>query len=255
MASSPTDLPVHRFKSFDGEEIAWREIGEGRPVVLIHGFFSTATVNWLRYGHAARIAAEGYRVIMPDLRGHGDSTRSHDPAAYRRDALAEDGFALIDHLGLSEYDLGGYSLGGRTTMRMLARGATPGKAIVGGMGLDGIVHTAGRGGHFRNILTNLGTFKRGSPEWMAEGFLKTTGGDPVALLNVLGTFADTPIETVKALETPILVVAGEDDDDNGSARALAEALPSGQLAIVPGNHMSAVTNRALGEAMASFLSA
>jgi pimeloyl-ACP methyl ester carboxylesterase len=253
LASSPTDLPVHRFRSFDGEEIAYRELGEGRPVVLIHGFFSTATVNWLRYGHAARIAAEGFRVIMPDLRGHGDSTKSHDPAAYPKDALADDGFALIGHLGLVDYDLGGYSLGGRTTMRMLARGARPRKAILGGMGLDGIVHTAGRGGHFRKILTNLGTFERGSPEWLAEAFLKTTGGDPIALLNVLDTFADTPIETVEALQAPILVVAGKDDDDNGSAEALARALPHGTHEIVPGNHMSAVTNKALGEAMVRFL--
>jgi pimeloyl-ACP methyl ester carboxylesterase len=255
LASSPTDLPVHRFTSFDGQEIAWREMGEGRPVVLIHGFFSTAFVNWVRYGHAARIAAEGFRVIMPDLRGHGDSARPHDPAAYPKDALADDGFALIAHLGLTDYDLGGYSLGGRTTMRMLARGAMPGKAIVGGMGLDGIVHTAGRGGHFRTILTNLGSFERGSPEWMAEAFLKTVGGDPVALLNVLETFADTPIEAVKALQVPTLVVSGAEDNDNGSAEALAEALPHGSHDVVPGNHMSAVTHKALGEAMAHFLAA
>jgi pimeloyl-ACP methyl ester carboxylesterase len=253
LASSPTELPVHRFESFDGEEIAYRILGEGRPIVLIHGFFSTATVNWLRYGHAERIAEKGYRVIMPDLRGHGDSTTSHDPAAYPRDALADDGFALIGHLGLTDYDLGGYSLGGRTTMRMLARGARPGKAIVGGMGLDGIVHTAGRGGHFRKILTQLGTFERGSPEWMAEAFLKTTGGDPVALLNILDTFADTAIDAVRGIETPVLVVAGMDDDDNGSAEALADALPHGTYAAVPGNHMSAVTNKALGEAMANYL--
>ncbi|MBA2936286.1 alpha/beta fold hydrolase [Sphingomonas sp. CGMCC 1.13654] len=253
MASSPTDLPVRRFKSFDGEEIAYRELGEGRPLVLIHGFFSTATVNWLRYGHAERIAAEGYRVIMPDLRGHGDSTKSHDPAAYPKDALADDGFALIEHLGLTDYDLGGYSLGGRTTMRMLVRGAKPAKAICGGMGLQGTVNAVGRGGHFRNILTHLGTFERGSPEWMAEAFLKTTGGDPVALLHVLETFVDTPIEAIRATEAPVLVVSGKDDDDNGSAESLADALPHGEFAIVPGNHMSAVTNKALGEAMARFL--
>lgn len=225
----------------------------GRPLVLIHGFFSTATVNWIRYGHAARIAAKGCRVIMPDLRGHGDSARPHDPAAYPKDALADDGFALIEHLGLTDYDLGGYSLGGRTTMRMLARGATPGRAIVGGMGLDGIVHTAGRGGHFRNILTHLGSFERGTPEWMAEAFLKTVGGDPVALLHVLDTFADTPIEQVRKIATPTLIVAGADDDDNGSAAELADTLPHGVHQVVPGNHMSAVTHRALGEAIADFL--
>jgi pimeloyl-ACP methyl ester carboxylesterase len=253
LASSQTDLPVHRFASFDGEQIAWREMGEGRPLVLIHGFFSTAMVNWVRYGHAAKIAAKGYRVIMPDLRGHGDSTTSHDPAAYPRDALADDGLALVGHLGLTDYDLGGYSLGGRTTMRMLARGATPGRAIVGGMGLNGIVNTAGRGGHFRHILTNLGSFERGSPEWMAEAFLKTTGGDPVALLHVLDTFADTSIETVKTFDLPLLVVAGADDDDNGSAEELAQALPQGEHRVVPGNHMSAVTRPELGDAMAEFL--
>ncbi len=254
LASSPTELPVHHFRSFDGVELAWREMGEGRPLVLIHGYFSTATVNWVRYGHAAKIAAKGYRVIMPDLRGHGDSAKPHDPAAYPRDALADDGFALIEHLGLTDYDLGGYSLGGRTTMRMLARGARPGKAIVAGMGLDGIVNTAGRGAHFRRVLTNLGTFERGSPEWMAEAFLKTVNGDPVALLNVLETFVDTPREAVEAIAMPVLVVAGVDDDDNGSAEALARLLPRGEHGVIPGNHMSAVTRPELGTAIADFLS-
>ena len=257
MANSPTDLPARYFTSFDGERMAYRELGPeeggGRPIVLIHGFFSTAQVNWIRYGHAARIAAQGYRVIMPDLRGHGDSAKPHDPAAYPPDALADDGFALIAHLGLTDYDLGGYSLGGRTTMRMLVRGATPGRAILGGMGLDGILDTAGRGGHFRNILTNLGSFPRGSNEWMAEAFLKTVGGDPVALLNVLETFVDTPRADLATIDRPVLVLAGVDDHDNGSVQALADALPRGEHVAVPGNHMSAVTKPELGEAIAAFL--
>lgn len=253
MASSLTELPIHRFNSFDGTELAYREMGEGRPVVLIHGFFSTATVNWIRYGHAAKIAAKGFRVIMPDLRGHGDSARPHDAASYPPDALADDGFALIEHLGLTDYDLGGYSLGGRTTMRMLARGATPARAIVGGMGLDGIVNTGGRGRHFRRILTNLGSFERGTPEWMAEAFLKTVDGDPVALLHVLDTFVDTSREAVAELDLPVLIVAGEQDDDNGSAEALAHILPHGTHRVIPGNHMSAVTRPELGDAMAEFL--
>ncbi len=257
MASSPTDLSVRRFASFDGAEIAWREMapegGGGRPVVLIHGFFSTALVNWVRYGHATRLAAAGFRVIMPDLRGHGDSAEPHDAASYPRDALADDGFALLRHLGLSDYDLGGYSLGGRTVVRMLARGARPGRAIVSGMGLEGIVNTAGRGGHFRDILTNLGSFKRGSPEWMAEAFLKTTGGDPQALLRVLDTFQDTPRAALDAIDLPVLAASGVDDHDNGSARALAEALPDGRYVELPGNHMSAVTKPELGVAITEFL--
>lgn len=253
MATTPLDLPVQYFQGRDGAQLAYREMGEGRPVVLIHGFFSTAFVNWVRYGHAAKIAALGYRVVMPDLRGHGNSAKPHDASAYPRDVLADDGFALIEHLGLTDYDLGGYSLGGRTTIRMLARGARPGRAIVAGAGWDGIVNTGGRGARFRHILTNLGTFERGSAEWMAEAFLKTVGGDPVALLQVLDTFVDTPREDLERIETPALVLMGSDDHDTGSGEDLAAALPHGQYAIIPGNHMGAVTKPELGAAMADFL--
>lgn len=242
------------FDSFDGARIAWRELGEGRPVVLIHGYFSDAKTNWLRYGHAAAVAAKGFRVIMPDLRGHGDSAKPHDAASYPADALMRDGLALIEHLGLSDYDLGGYSLGARTTVRMLANGAAPARVVLSGMGLAGIVATAGRGGYFRNVLTNLGTFERGSREWLTEAFLKTTKGDPQALLRVLDTFVDTPPGVLEQIIQPVLVAAGADDDDNGSAQELAEALPGGRYVELPGNHMSAVTKPELGEAIAAFLS-
>ena len=250
---SPTE--TRYFDSFDGQRIAWRELGEGRPVVLIHGFFSDAQTNWLKYGHAAAIAAAGFRVIMPDLRAHGSSARPHDSASYPVDALARDGHALVEHLGLSDYDLGGYSLGARTTVRMLATGATPRRVVIAGMGLDGITRADRRAGHFRNILTNLGKHERGSPEWMAEAFLKTTGGDPVALLGIIDTFVGTPEQALDAIVQPVLVVSGKDDDDNGSAPALADALPHAGYVEVPGNHMSAVTKPELGQAIASFLKA
>ncbi len=247
------DLSVHRFRGRDGADLVYRERGEGRPLVLIHGYFSTAVINWVRYGHAAAIAARGRRLIMPDLRGHGDSAKPHEPAAYPPDVLADDGFALIEQLGLADYDLGGYSLGARTTVRMLARGATPRRAVVAGMGLDGILHAADRSTYFRRILTHLGTFERGSPEWMAETFLKTVGGDPEALLQVLGTFVDTPREALARIAIPTLVLAGADDNDNGSAAELAAELPAGRYAVMPGNHMSAVTKPELGMAIADFL--
>ncbi|HEY6927357.1 MAG TPA: alpha/beta fold hydrolase, partial [Steroidobacteraceae bacterium] len=212
-----------------------------------------ATVNWLRYGHAAKIAARGYRVIMPDLRAHGDSARPHDAAHYPPDILADDGFALIEELKLTDYDLGGYSMGARTTVRMLARGATPGRAIIAGMGLEGITNTAGRGSYFRDILSHPGTFKPGSAQWMAEAFLKTVGGDPVALLHILDTFVDTPSEVLGRIRTPALVLVGVEDDDNGSGRALAAALPQARYVEIAGNHMSAVTKPALGAAIAEFL--
>ncbi|WP_294318403.1 alpha/beta fold hydrolase [uncultured Sphingomonas sp.] len=228
-------------------------MGEGRPVVLIHGYFSDAATNWIKYGHAAKVAALGRRVIMPDLRAHGNSARPHDAAAYPPDALARDGMALLAHLGLSDYDLGGYSLGARTVVRMVTMGAAPGKIVLSGMGLEGLLDTGRRAAHFRRILTNLGSFERGSPEWMAEAFLKTTGGDPVALLGILDTFVDTSREALAAIAQPVLVLAGEEDDDNGSHRALAELLGDARLVETPGNHMSAVVKRELGDAIAAFL--
>ncbi|MBW6522353.1 alpha/beta hydrolase [Sphingomonas sp. RHCKR47] len=253
MRVTSNEIEPQFFDSFDGVRIAWRELGEGRPVVLIHGYFSDTKTNWLRYGHASAVAAEGFRVIMPDLRGHGDSAKPHEAASYPADALMRDGLTLVAHLGLTDYDLGGYSLGARTTVRMLANGATPARVVLSGMGLAGITSTAGRGGYFRNVLTNLGSFERGSREWLTEAFLKTTKGDPEALLRVLDTFVDTPRDALDAIAQPVLVAAGAEDDDNGSARDLADALPGGRYVEVPGNHMSAVTKPELGHAIAAFL--
>lgn len=235
-------------------KLAWREMGEGRPMVLIHGYFSNAEVNWLKYGHARKVADAGFRVIMPDLRGHGDSAKPHDAAHYPPDVLMQDGLALTAHLGLSDYDLGGYSLGARTTVRMLASGGVaPGKVVISGMGLTGLVDTAGRGDYFRRVLNNLGSFDRGTPEFMTEAFLKTTNGDAKALLRVLDTFVDTPEQAIAAMTQPTLVLSGVDDHDNGSANALADLMPNAVSAEVPGNHMSAVTRPELGRAIADFL--
>ena len=246
-------LNTHHLTVADGTRLAWYELGEGRPLLLIHGLFSSADTNWIKFGHAKRIAALGYRVLMPDLRAHGGSDRPHDPAAYPPDVLADDAEALVAALALTDYDLGGYSLGARTVVRMLVRGARPGRVILSGMGLDGLLDTGHRAAHFRRILTGLGTFERGSPEWMAEAFLKTSGGDPKALLPLLDSFVDTTEAEIAAIDRPVLVVSGAEDDDNGSSAALAALLPQGRYVEVPGNHMSAVVKPELGRAMAEWL--
>jgi pimeloyl-ACP methyl ester carboxylesterase len=253
LASSPIEPQF--FESFDGTRLAWRETGQGRTVVLLHGFFSDAETNWIRYGHAWAIAAKGFRIIMPDLRAHGSSAKPHDAAAYPPDALTKDGHALIAHLGLTDYDLGGYSLGARTTCRMLATGATPQRVIFSGMGLEGLTDTGRRAGHFRRILTNLGQHEKFSPAWYAEAFLKTTQGDPVALLGVIDTFVSTPLAEIERFAWPSVCINGIDDRDNGSAAALADALPDGRYVEVPGNHMSAVVKPEFGQAIADFLAA
>jgi pimeloyl-ACP methyl ester carboxylesterase len=253
LASSPTDLPIAYFPSDDGFDLAYRETGTGRPLILIHGLFSNGWVNWVRYGHAALLADAGFRVIMPDLRGHGKSAAPHDVAAYPPDVLARDGEALVRHLGLIDYDLGGYSLGGRTVLRMLVAGAGPRRAIVAGMGLRGMHDTQHRADFFRHVLREAGSHARGSGAYIAEAFLKSTGGDPAAMLPLLDSFVDTRNADLGAIDTPVLVLSGVDDQDNGSAAELAALLPHGRLAEIPGNHMTAVLQPQLGGEIERFL--
>ncbi len=192
-------------------------------------------------------------LVFDTLYAEGQRRYVETFSAYAPDTLTRDGHALIEHLGLTDYDLGGYSLGARTTSRMLVTGATPTRIVFSGMGLDGLLHTARRVDHFRNILTNLGQHERGTPEWLAEAFLKTTKGDPQALLGVLDTFVDTASEALAGFDQPALVVCGAEDFDNGSAVDLAAALPDARYVEIPGGHMSSVTKPELGQAIADFL--
>lgn len=241
------------FTASDGCPLVWHEVGEGRPLVLLHGLFSNATVNWVKFGTAARVAVEGYRVIMPDLRAHGESGAPHDPACYPDDVLARDCRELIEHLGLSGYDLGGFSLGARTTVRAIVGGLTPGRVILGGMGLSGLAGWSGRRDFFLRAIDQFTEAKRGDDVWMATQFMKTMKVDLEAARLLLGTFANTEPDALAVLTMPVLLVCGADDQDNGSAQELASALPNARLATIPGTHMSSVTEAAMGEAMAEFL--
>lgn len=251
-AAAPPDLKTHHVAASDGTPIAVHEAGSGRTVLLIHGLFSNARTNWVRYGHARKLVDRGLRVVMMDLRAHGDSGKPHDAAAYPPDVLKDDGLAVIEQLGLDDYDLAGYSLGARTSVRMIIAGARPRRVVLAGMGLEGMLDTGGRGSFFREVLTGLGSFSHGSPQWLAEAFLKTTGGDPAALIHILDTFVDSSREELGRISMPTRIVAGVDDHDNGSAEALAELLPDAHFVQIPGNHMSAVTRPELGDALADF---
>jgi pimeloyl-ACP methyl ester carboxylesterase len=237
-----TDLAAHRFHGRDGVELAWREIGEGQPLVLVHGLMGSGTLL-ASDGPARAIAEQGYQVILPDLRGHGDSARPHDPACYPPDVLADDGLALIDHLGLGDYHLGGYSLGGKVVLRLLARGARPTRAIVGGQGLDALDAESGRTDGYRRTLAAIadgGTFEPGSPEEALAGWLAQTGADPRAIGYLLDSSVATPPDALRQVPAPTLVVAGISDPRSASAAELTALLPNGQLILVPGDHLTAL---------------
>jgi pimeloyl-ACP methyl ester carboxylesterase len=243
----------HSFASFDGVELAWHELGEGRPVLLLHGLFSNAQTNWIKFGHAQEIAGRGLRVIMPDLRAHGESAAPRDPESYPPDVLVRDAQALIAHLGLEEFDLGGFSLGARTAAALMINGVSPRRAVLAGMGLEGLSDWDRRRDFFTAAIDRRDETSHGDPHWLAVQFMKTMKIDPEAARLLLASPTDLDPARLADIEAPTLVVCGREDDDNGSAEALAAAIPGARFAEVPGTHMSSVTKAELGRAIADFL--
>lgn len=244
---------------FDGQPIHITMLGDGRPLVLLHGLFSTAHTNWQRYGTADRLVAAGYRLILPDFRGHGQSAAPADPEAWPPDVLARDIEAILPALDLPpDWVLGGYSLGARTAVRLLDRArmpVPPSAAILCGMGLQGIIATDQRSRWFLRMIAGRGSWPRGTPEFLAEAFMKANVANPDALIPLLERQQSTPVERLAAITLPALLVSGEEDEDNGSAPALAETLPGGRYVAIPGNHMSSVTRSELADAIITFLRA
>jgi pimeloyl-ACP methyl ester carboxylesterase len=248
-----SEVRVHYWSASDGIKLAFHETGSGRPVVLLHGLFSDANMNWIRFGHADLIAREGFRVIMPDLRAHGLSGRPHDPDHYPVGILARDLRELVAHLGLTDFDLGGFSLGSRTTVEGVGEGLKPRRAILGGAGLEGLRHWERRKNFFLEAIELFDRVPRGDPHWLSIQFMKSQKIDRVSAALLLQSFADAFLDWLKAFTMPTLVVCGSEDDDNGSAAELAAALPDAVFKEVPGTHMSSVTKPEFGAAIAEFL--
>jgi pimeloyl-ACP methyl ester carboxylesterase len=249
-----SDVTTERFASFDGVGLAVHRLGQGRPVVLLHGLFSDAQTNWIRFGHAQRLADAGFEAIMPDLRAHGDSAKPQDPAGYPPDVLVRDARALVDHFGLSDYDLGGFSLGARTAVRSVIEGLAPRRLVLAGMGLEGLAGWERRSAFFIDAIDRFDSVRQGDPAFFAVAFMKTQKVDRVAARLLLQSVEDIDEAELARATMPTLVVCGAKDRDNGSPQALTEALPNAGLEQVPGTHMSSVTEAALGEAIVRFLS-
>jgi pimeloyl-ACP methyl ester carboxylesterase len=250
-----SDAQVHFWTASDGVDLAYHELGQGRTVVLLHGLFSDANMNWIRFGHAARIAERGFRVVMPDLRAHGLSGKPHGREFYPRGVLAGDLRELVEHLGLGEFDLGGFSLGARTTVEGIGEGLRPRRAVLGGSGLEGLKNWKRRKTFFLDAIALVDKVQRGDPHWLSIQFMKSQKVDLIAAAELLESFEDAFLDWLEAFTMPTLVVCGDQDHDNGSGAELAEALPDAIFREVPGTHMSSVTKPELGETIAEFLAA
>ena len=247
---------VSWFSGADGAQLAYRETpGSGRPLLLLHGFMGQGP-DWLTLGPGRALADQGFRLVLPDFRGHGQSARSHDPADYPPDVLADDGLALIAHLGLGpgQYDLVGYSLGGRIAARLLARGAEPARAVVAGQGLAKIAGPQGGGASYRGLtaLVDGTELPPASADAAIARWAAHVGADPQALLLVLASSVATPERELRAITIPTLVAIG-DQDERSDADALAALLPAGRFARLPGSHASAFGTPELAAVIGDFL--
>ena len=255
MTRLSSGLSTQFWTASDGVRLAYHELGQGRPVVLLHGLFSDAQMNWIKFGHAERIARDGFRVIMPDLRGHGESASPHGQEFYPKGILARDLRGLIAMLELIEFDLGGFSLGARTTVEGVGEGLRPRRAVLGGAGLEGLRNWKRRKTFFVDAISMFDHVQRGDPHWLSIQFMKSQKVDRIAAAQLLESFEDAFMSWLEAFTMPTLVVCGDQDDDNGSAEELANVLPNAVFEEVPGTHMSSVTKPELGEAIAAFLMA
>lgn len=242
---------------FDGAKLAVYRLGSGRPVLLLHGLFSSAQMNWIKFGHAQVLADAGFEAIMPDLRAHGDSATPHDPAAYPPDVLVRDVLALVDGLGLEEYDLVGFSMGARAATAAVIAGLRSQRLVLAGMGLESLDNWHARAAFFIDAIDRFDDVKQGDPAFFAVQFMKTMKIDRVAARLLLQSGGEIVRADLAAVTMPTLVLCGVDDHDNGSPQALVEALSQvgadARLQLIPGNHMSCVTRPDMGAAIAGFL--
>jgi pimeloyl-ACP methyl ester carboxylesterase len=236
---------MQRFDS-DGVEIAFIDQGEGPATLLIHGFASNARVNWVSTSWVGELVAAGRRAIAFDNRGHGESGKPHDPAAYPAPTMAEDARRLLDHLKIGQADVIGYSMGARIAAFLaLKHPERVRSAVFSGLG-EGMVTGVGRAEPIAAALL------ADSPDEIADAhargfrtFADKTGSDRKALAACILSARRriTPAE-LKTLRMPVLVAVGSEDAIAGRAEALAALIPGAEAFSIPGrDHMKAVGDK------------
>jgi pimeloyl-ACP methyl ester carboxylesterase len=238
------------FKSFDGIKIAFTDEGKGQPVFLLHGFISSGN-SWNKTILKKSLLEKGFRVIVPDLRGNGKSDKPHQPEAYANDAEIKDLLALADHLKLDTYYAVGYSRGSIVLAKLLTQEDRITKAVLGGMGLDftnpewdrRILFAKAFGGE-----VPLNSITEG-----AVNYAKSIDADLQVLSLLQHHQPVTSIQELSEIKTSILILAGDQDIDNGNPAELAESLPNSQLEIISGDHNNTYKGAEFAATVLSFL--
>jgi pimeloyl-ACP methyl ester carboxylesterase len=240
----------------DAVEIAFLDEGEGEPIVLVHGFASTAAVNWVHPGWVATLKGAGRRVIALDNRGHGDSSKLYDPAAYHSALMAGDVRALLDHLAIDRADVMGYSMGARITAFLALQDPERVRsAIFGGLG-GHLVEGVGIPERVAEALEAPSLAAVTDPQGrMFRAFAEQTKSDLKALAACIrGSRQTLGREQVASIRVLALVAVGSKDTIAGSPQELAALLPAGRALEIPGrDHMTAVGDKAFKAGVLEFL--
>jgi len=237
-------------------EIAFLDEGEGEPIVLIHGFASNKEVNWVVPGWVTTLTRAGRRVIALDNRGHGQSTKLYEPAAYHSAIMAQDVRALLDHLALPRADVMGYSMGAQIAAFLaLADPQRVRAAVLGGLG----IHLVEGVGLPETIALALEAPTRAEVTdptgFMFRSFAEQTKSDLRALAACMrGSRQTLSAAEVGRIAAPLLVAVGSKDRIAGSPQALAALIPGARALEIPDrDHMLAVGDRAFKQGVLEFL--
>ncbi|WP_284776501.1 alpha/beta hydrolase [Agrobacterium sp. lyk4-40-TYG-31] len=251
------NVPQYQSFSHEGLQLSFFDAGNpsGVPVLLIHGFASSASVNWVHPGWVKTLGDAGYRVIALDNRGHGTSDKPHDPDAYYPASMARDAIALLDHLGIAKAHIMGYSMGARVSAFVALENPQRALSLVfGGLGI-GVVDGVGDWDPIADALRapslDVVTHERGR---MFRAFADQTKSDRIALAACIETSRVLVTrEEAAAITIPTLIAVGTKDDIAGSGEELAALMPHAKAIDIPGrDHMLAVGDRVFKAAVLEF---
>lgn len=248
---------MHKFNS-DSVEIAFDDVGQGEPVLLIHGFASNGRVNWVDTGWVKTLVDGGFRVITIDNRGHGESEKLYNPDLYSAAEMAEDGRRLLDHLGLRRAHVMGYSMGARIAAFLtINHPSRMGAAVFAGLA-SRMITGVGGGPEIARALEAASLLDVTDVEARVfRVFAEQTRGDLKALAACIkSSRVKITAEMLAAIKVPVLVVVGEKDEVAGDIGPLLAAIPGATGVTLPRrNHMNAVGDRQYKEAVLTFLRA
>jgi pimeloyl-ACP methyl ester carboxylesterase len=238
-------------------EIAYLDEGEGDPILLVHGFASTKNVNWVYPTWVSELKRNGRRVVAFDNRGHGESAKLYDSAAYEIATMASDIAALMDHLNIERADIMGYSLGSRmTAVLALSQPQRLRSAILGGIGI-GLIEGGGPGENVVSALEADSLDEVTDPVGRTfRAFADQTRSDRRALAACLrGSRGLMSRQEAERIAVPVLIAVGTADAIAGSADALGKIIPGAEVLNIPNrDHMRAVGDKVYKSGVLDFLS-